>query len=173
MIEPTPFDIIGYVVVELARPGQRFLVARRQRLAGIKIAHRRRQPGSRQGIRIAPHERIDAENRRHDQHTAFGRLLRSRQIAVEAVAGDVLRLDRHCFTLAVAYSAATRLPIAAFTAGMTFSAIRSMDRRDSAGSAQSLPQYSNVPKSPIFSCSAKMPSTTRLTLPRMTTLSKM
>src|SRR5580658_8621313 len=52
MTEPTAFDVIGYVVVELARPGQRLLVARRQRLAGIKIAHRRRQPGSRQGIRI-------------------------------------------------------------------------------------------------------------------------
>src|SRR5580658_7083593 len=140
MIEPTPFDIIGYVVVELARPGQRFLVARRQRFARIKIAHRRRQPGPRQGIRIAAHEWIDAENRRHDQHTAFAGRLRLRQIAVEAVAGDVLRLDRHCSSLALDYSAATRLPIAVLTAGMTFSAISSMDRRDSAGSAQSFPQ---------------------------------
>ena len=38
------------------------------------------------------------------------------------------------------YSAAARLPIAALTAGITFSAINSMDRRDNAGSAQSLPQ---------------------------------
>jgi hypothetical protein len=39
-----------------------------------------------------------------------------------------------------AYSAATRLPIAALTAGITFSAISSIERRDSAGSVQSLPQ---------------------------------
>jgi len=38
------------------------------------------------------------------------------------------------------YSAATRLPSAALTAGITFSAISSMERLDSAGSAQSLPQ---------------------------------
>jgi hypothetical protein len=38
------------------------------------------------------------------------------------------------------YSAAARLTIAALTAGITFSAINSMDRRDNAGSAQSLPQ---------------------------------
>ena len=39
-----------------------------------------------------------------------------------------------------AYSAATRLPIAALTAGITFSAISSIERRDSPESVQSLPQ---------------------------------
>ena len=38
------------------------------------------------------------------------------------------------------YSAAARLPIAALTAGITLSAISSMDFFDSAGSAQSMPQ---------------------------------
>ena len=130
MIEPTALDVIGHGIVELACPRQRFLVVGRQRLAGIKIAHRRRQPGPRQGVRIAAHEGIDAENRRHDQHTAFTRRLRRRQIAVKTVAGYILRLDRHCFALALSYSAATRLPIAALTAGMTFSAISSIEWRD-------------------------------------------
>src|ERR1700722_19089086 len=140
MVEPAALDVVDHGIVELARPCQRFLVVGRQRLAGIKIAHRRGQPGARQSLGKAAHESIDAENRRHDQYGTFACCFRLRQIAVETVAGDVLRFDRHCLCSRMSYSAATRLAIAALTACMTFSAISSMDRRDSAGSAQSLPQ---------------------------------
>src|ERR1700722_11583351 len=127
MIEPAAFDVVDHGIVELARLCQRFLVIGRQRLAGIKIAHRRGQPGARQSLGKAAHEGIDAENCWYDEYGAFACRVRLRQIAVETVAGDVLRFDRHCLCSRMSYSAATRLPIAALTAGMTFSAIHSID----------------------------------------------
>jgi L-threonate 2-dehydrogenase len=58
------------------------------------------------------------------------------------------------------YSAARTCPIAAFTAGSTFSAINTMERRPSSRSAQSCPAYSSVPKSPTCSRNARIWSTT-------------
>ena len=59
-------------------------------------------------------------------------------------------------------------PTARFTAGITFSAISSIERRASRESAQSMPQYSSVPKSPVVSRKASRSSATLSGVPAIT-----
>src|SRR5262245_57721198 len=110
------------------------------------VPHRGGEPGAGECFRIAADERVHAEDRRQDDDAALGGRVGLREKAEQAGLLDVLRLGRHGNPFAVGYferrrhSAAMDLASAASTAGMTFSAISSMDLRPSCGSAQSLPQ---------------------------------
>ena len=101
---------------------------------------------SRRGLKLGVQPDLDIDARplrdhpglprpeRHAGRRAGDRADRQRRAHDGCCAGDRRRPD------VTAYSAATRRPSAALTAGITFSAINSIERRPSATSVQSLPQ---------------------------------
>ncbi len=126
--------------------------AERPRQAAFMPKRRQILQPSRGNVKTVKHEMIEMQ-----QTAAFGddTFNERRSSGFSAFEYSIL-----ANVMSAVHCAAVRLDIirALLTAGITFSAIRTMGRLARVGSRQSLPAYSNAPKSPTSSRKTKIES---------------